>query len=151
MARLIIAVLFFAFPLGAQQPQPLPDAPKPKPEVRSSHLNPRIFWTGVSLLAASKTADAISTRRLLNDGGWETNSIYGREPSPGRQAGINAAFFAGQISLFYLTERSSNRYIRWAGRTYIGLQVANHSKLTAGNIAVTGVPGKHAHSLLPGL
>jgi hypothetical protein len=118
------------------------DSPKPK-------ADRRIFWTGVSLLAASKTADAITTRRLLNEGGWETNPVYGHNPTAARQAGINAAFFAAEVGAFYLTEHSRYRWIRWTGRTYVGLLVANHCELTAGNVAVFGVPGKRAHSFLP--
>lgn len=52
------AVLFAAFIIAIPpyaQEKPLPDAPKP---------NKKIFFAGVSLLAAAKTADAITTRQL---------------------------------------------------------------------------------------
>jgi hypothetical protein len=130
MARLIVAVLFFAIPLAAQQE--LPDAPQPKPQACSSHrLNPRIFWTGVSLLAASKTTDAIETQKLLNHGGWENTPEFGRHPSSARLAGVNAAYFAGQSALFYYTERNRRWYVRWGGRAYIGLKIASHIEYAA--------------------
>src|SRR5207244_5831881 len=50
----------------------------------------RMFFVEISLLGAAKTADAISTRQLLNRGGGEGNPIFGRNPSSGKQAGINA-------------------------------------------------------------
>jgi len=77
--------------LALAYPQELPDAPKPKPR---QHLNKKLFAAEVSLLAAAKTADAINTRRLLDNGGWENNPVFGRHPSPAKQAGINLALFA---------------------------------------------------------
>ncbi|PYU48519.1 MAG: hypothetical protein DMG53_06660 [Acidobacteria bacterium] len=66
----------------------------------------RMFFVEISLLGAAKTADAISTRQLLNRGGGEGNPIFGRNPSSGKQAGINAGFFIAQSTLFYLTEHN---------------------------------------------
>jgi hypothetical protein len=77
-------LIFFIPTLHAQQ-KPLPDPPKP---------NKKVFVAGVSLLAAAKTADAITTRQLLDGGGWENDPVFGRYPSPAKQAGINLAFFA---------------------------------------------------------
>lgn len=91
---LLLAVLTFAIPLSAQEK---PDAPKP---------NRRVFIAGVDLLAASKAADAITTRQLLDRGGVELNPVFGRYPSPAKQAGINAGIFAAQSTAFYFTERS---------------------------------------------
>ncbi len=96
----------------------------------------KVFYIGSAALAASTVADAISTRQLLNRGGFEMNPIYGKRPSPAKQAGINAAFFAGSVGVFYLTERSHSRVIRWAGRSWIGLQTAQHSYLAACNSAI---------------
>ena len=60
----LFALVTLAIPLQAQE-KPLPDAPKPKPCV---HFNKKIFVAGVTLLAAAKTADAITTRHVLNRG-----------------------------------------------------------------------------------
>lgn len=122
----VLVLAIAAVPLSAQQ---LPDAPKPK-------TDRRIFWTGVSLLAASKTADAITTRRLLDQGGWENSAIFGRHPAPARQAGINAGLFAAEVGVFYLTEHSRQRWIRWTGRTYVALLVANHTNLAVCNSGI---------------
>ena len=55
-----------------------------------SRFNRRAFVAGVSLLAASKTADATTTRQLLDRGGLENKPLFGRHPSSAKQAGINA-------------------------------------------------------------
>jgi hypothetical protein len=39
--------------------QALPEAPERKPAIEQPHFNRRAFIAGVSLLAASKTADAV--------------------------------------------------------------------------------------------
>ena len=59
-----------------------------------------------SLLAAPKTADAITTRQLLDRGGSENNPTFRRYPSPAKQAGIKAGIFAAQSFAFYLTEHN---------------------------------------------
>lgn len=74
--------------------QSLPDGPKPKPAIK--HFNSRVFVGGVSLPAASKTADPITPQQPLDRGGWEGNPLLGRHPSPAKQAGINAAILAAQ-------------------------------------------------------
>jgi len=51
-------VILFLVPIVSAQEKP--DAPKP---------NKQIFVTGISLLAAAKTADAITTRQALDRGG----------------------------------------------------------------------------------
>ena len=55
-----------------------------------SRFNRGAFVAGVSLLAASKTADATTTRQLLDRGGLENNPLFGRHRSSAKQAGINA-------------------------------------------------------------
>jgi len=105
----------------------VPDTPKP---------NRTIFMAGVSLLAASKTADAISTRQLLDRGGWENNPIFGRHPSPAKQAGINLAFFAGESALFYLTERNHHAWVRWTGRAFLAHAITEHSHAAACNAGI---------------
>src|SRR5437588_527082 len=127
MARVIIAAaLFFALCFTSTAQQLLPDAPKPK----ASHF---IFGGGVVLLAASKTADAWATRGLLDRGGWENNPVLGRHPSTGRLAGIDAAAFLAQSSLFYATEHNRRSWVRWSGRAYIALQAAGHFYLSSCN------------------
>lgn len=148
-----LAVLFIALPAPAQQllvssaaiepPVKLEKIDTPRPKA-----DRRIFWAGVSALAASKTADAITTRRSMNRGGWENNPIFGSHPTPARQAGINAAFFASQVGVFYLTEHSRNHWIRWTGRTYIGLVSANHIDLAVQNAVNTGT-SRSSHPLFP--
>jgi len=109
--------------------QEKPDAPKPKPCAERSH---RVFYAGISLLAAAETADAISTRRVLDAGGHENNSLLlGRRPSPARQAAVTAGLFAAQVVIFRLTERNRHAWVRWTGRAVLGGEIAVHSQLAA--------------------
>jgi hypothetical protein len=106
---LLFAILTLAIPLYAQE-KSLPEAPKP---------NKKIFVAGVALLAAAKTADAITTRQLLDGGGWENDPVFGRHPAPAKQAGINLALFAGESAVFYVTERNRHAWVRWTGRAAV--------------------------------
>lgn len=120
--------LLLACPLA--QGQDKPEAPRPK-----AHSN-KVFIAGVSLLAASNTADAVTTRQLLDRGGVELNPIFGGHPSPVKQAGINAAVLAAQATAFYFTERSRHKRIRWTGRALIGLAIEQHTELAACNAGI---------------
>jgi hypothetical protein len=91
---------------------------------------------GVSLLAAAKTADAITTRQLLDRGGWENDPAFGRHPSPAKRAGINAALFAGESALFYLTEHNRHSWIRWTGRAFLAQSVVDYSHAAACNAGI---------------
>ncbi len=87
MFRRLLVVLLLAVSLHAQETHKIAKVPQ---------FNRRLFIAGVSLLAASKTADAITTRQLLDRGGWENNPLFGRHPSPAKHAGINLGIFAAQ-------------------------------------------------------
>jgi hypothetical protein len=104
------------------------EAPKP---------NKKVFVAGVSILAAAKTADAIATRQLLDGGGWENNPVFGRHPSPAKQAGINLAFFAGESALFYFTEHNRHAWIRWSGRAFLAHSVLDHAHAAACNAGLS--------------
>ena len=120
----VLLVLLCFFLASIAHAQEKPDAPKP---------NKKILVTGVSLLAAAKTADAITTRQLLDRGGWENNSAFGHHPSPAKQAGINLAFFASESAVFYLTERNRHSWVRWAGRAFLAHSIADHAHAAACN------------------
>jgi len=143
-SKILTTSLLLAMCVPAISAQSLPDAPKPKPDRR-------VFWAGVSLLAASQTADAISTQSLQNRGGWENTPEFGRHPSPGRLAAVNTLFFAGQTALFHKTESSPRWYVRWGGRAYIGLVIADHIQLAACNSKINpSSPQVHnCHEILP--
>lgn len=136
LAVLVFAVLCFCSVTRADD---LPDAPtakfamvgRPKPVIRTAPFNRKVYVAGVISLAASKTADAIVTRSLLNRGGKEFNPIFGTHPSPAKQAGINLAFFIAQSGIFYVTERNHRPWVRWAGRVWIAGTVVNHAQLAA--------------------
>src|SRR5215813_15497511 len=89
--------------------QELPETPKPKPHA----FNKRLFLAAEFALAGAKTFDAVETRRALNHGGVESNPVFGNHPSPGRQAAVNALYFVSESALFYATEHSRHRWIRW--------------------------------------
>lgn len=109
-------LLLLVVPALAQE---LPDAPKPKHDRK-------VFWIGTAALAAGKTYDAIETRSLLDRGGWENDPLFGRHPSSAKLGLVNAAIFAGEATLFHFTERSKHKAVRWLGRGYIALSVAQH-------------------------
>lgn len=134
---LAVALLLCAVPAHAA---PLPDAPTP---------NKKIFWTGVGFLAAAKTADAITTRQLLNRGGVELNSLYGRHPSAAKQSLINLGFFAAESAVFYLTERNHHKPIRWIGRAWMGNRIVNHAYLAACNANVRVGTSDSCYPLVP--
>jgi len=126
MKRIIMAAVFILLFSGSvlAQVEPVKRAPS------------KSFRIGVSLLAASTAADAITTRQLLNRGGWENNPIFGKYPSPARQAGINLGFFAGQSALFYYTERNRHSFVRWTGRAYLGYVIFEHARMAACNAGI---------------
>ncbi len=129
-ATLSLLVLALLSPLLLAQERRTFDAPKPKPQTK------KVFYIGTAALAGSTVADAVTTRQLLNRHGFERSPIFGKNPSPTKQAGINAAFFAGTVAVFYLTERSHNRVIRWIGRSWVGLETAQHSYLAMCNSGI---------------
>lgn len=96
-------------------------------------FNRRTFIVGTSLLAAAQSADAISTQRLLNRGGWENDPLFGRHPSSARLASINVGIFGVRVGVFYLTEHSHRAWVRWAGRAFIGGAIVSHARLAACN------------------
>jgi len=103
----------------------------------TTYANPsaRFFVAGVSLLPSAKTADAITTRRNLDQGGWENNPVFGRHPSPAKQAGINLAVFVAQAGAFYLTEHSRHSWIR-TGRALLATATEEHARLAACNAGI---------------
>lgn len=120
----LLAVLLFAFPLAAQEK---PEAPKP---------NRRVFIVGVVSLAAAKTYDAVSTQNLLNRGGWENDPLFGNHPSPGRLAATNAVIFVGQVAAFHFAERSPHKWLRWSGRAFLAVTIADHVRAGACNASI---------------
>jgi len=68
MKKLLCLVLLFAFPLAAQE--------KPKRRVADKR-----FWTVALTIVATTVFDVESTKRGLRNGRFETNPIFGRNPS----------------------------------------------------------------------
>ena len=131
--RTIILLLLAAFTCAAQEK---PEAPKP---------NHRVFYVATSILAASSSADFLATSRLLARGGHENNSWLGSHPSNAHISSFAAAYFAGQTTAFYFTEKNPHRLIRWAGRAYIGLAIEEHARMAACN-ATVNVHSPHAQN-----
>ena len=75
LLHVFCTVFLLAVTLHAQEPQK-PDASTPKPAIEQ-HFNRRMFFAGISLLAASKTPDAITTLQLLDRGGFDLNPMFG--------------------------------------------------------------------------
>ena len=139
MRRSIAVVLAGLLFCSLAHAQEKPDAPKPK-------TDRKVFILGTTLLAASKTADAITTRQVLDRYGLrasENDPVFGRHPSPAKQAGVNAAFFAGQVLVFHYTERSHYRWVKWLGRASIGFAIEEHTRLAACNASLSS--GRSCH------
>lgn len=136
-----LLLLFCALPCHAQELVARAETPAkieaPKPKVIEKRIGGKTFWVSMSVLGASEVADAVTTRRLLDDGGHENNALLlGRHPSPGRQAAVNAALFAGELTVFYFAERSRHPWIRWTGRVLVGGSIVVHSQLAACNASL---------------
>ena len=134
--RFLLTLLFLSTASLAQEK---PDAPKPKHDRK-------VFIVGTALLAASQTVDAITTRRVLDRYGLrasENDPVFGRHPSPAKQAGVNVAFFAGQVLLFHYTERSHHRWVKWLGRANIGFAIEEHTRLAACNARLSSAQSCH--------
>lgn len=121
----LVSLLSCSFALAQEKP----DAPKPKHDRK-------VFIAVTALLAASKTADAITTRQVLDRGGWENNPIFGPHPSPAKQSLINLGIFGAQAGVFALTERNRHGWVRWTGRALLAHVVVEHSRLAACNAGV---------------
>ena len=102
-------------------------------EQRQPRFNRRVFLSGLVALGSTKAFDAVTTRSTLERGGWENNPVYGRYPSIGRQVSVNAAFFAGESALFYATEHSRRRWMRWTGRIALTLSIEENLRLGSCN------------------
>ena len=104
-----------------------------KKERHQTRFNRRVFFCGLVALGAAKAYDAVTTRSTLERGGWENNPVYGRHPSVGRQAIVNATFFTGESALFYATEHSHRRWMRWTGRIALTFSIEENLRLGACN------------------
>lgn len=127
MFRSALLFLLLASPLCAQETHKITNVPR---------FNRKAFIAEVSLLAAAKSADAITTRQLLDRGGWEGNPLFGRHPSPAKQAGINLGIFAAQSGLLYLTEHNKHAWVRWTGRAFLAHAIEEHTRLAACNAGI---------------
>jgi hypothetical protein len=77
------------------------------------------WWLGIVLaLAGAHTADGITTRGMLNRGGYEAESawIIGRHPSNPAIAGYLGGEFAANAGVLWFTERSKHKWVRITGR-----------------------------------
>jgi len=154
--RLSILILSLLLVPVLARADALPDAPVAKLDavrvdvVRRHTIDRRTFFIGVGLLAAAKSADILTTRSLIERGGVELNPLLGRHPSTSRQVGVNAAFFAAQTLTFYLTERSSRRWVRWTGRAWMAGAIADHAQLAACNSTIDPKGTERCTSKLPG-
>lgn len=128
MRLLILATLGFLPTILMAQTAVKPQLKKP-----ARQFNSKAYTLEVGLLGASRMADAITTRRLLNNGGLERNPIFGQRPSAARQGAINAGFFVLDVGVLWLTEHSRHRAIRWMGRSWAGLETQQETKFALCN------------------
>lgn len=129
--RLVCLLVFLCVSLPAAA-QEKPDSPRP---------NRRVFFSGVAILGASQAADGITTRQLLDRGGWENDPLFGRHPSPARQSFVSLGVFAVRASVFYATEHNRRAWLRWIGRAFVAYSVADNVQAARCNAAVDTRPG----------
>lgn len=110
MRRFSLAVLASLSLCSLGSAQDRPDTPPPKLEAR---VLDKKFYFVIGALAAAKTADAITTERVLSRGCHESNPLFGPYPSSGRIAGLDVAAFAIESGTAYLLKRYSRKH-RWA-------------------------------------
>lgn len=124
MIRSALPFLLLASPLRAQETRKMANVPR---------FNRKAFIAEVSLLATAKTADAITTRQLLDRGGTELKPIFGSNPSPAKQSLINLGFFAAQSGVFYLTEHNRHAWVGRARARGVTLQIQRIGKARKGH------------------
>jgi len=98
------------------------DNPRPKPLERT---NKRIFFISTAALALSKSWDAETTLTALRRGAHEVDVQWavGSRPSATTLSLLDASVYVATVTSFFFTERSHNRWIRWTGRTVMGLSI----------------------------
>jgi hypothetical protein len=118
--KLCTVALLFTAPLCAQEkPRALP-----KPKVID-----RKFVAVMGLLAATKTADAITSAQMLNRGNYETNPLFGPRPSGARMAVVNTSYFAGEVLMAYSLKRLDGH--KWSRALWLlepSCQAADHAR-----------------------
>lgn len=129
LRMLATALLLSLTYIGAVRADELPTAPIPNgtvivklnqpPRIMRERVADRKFWTMVGILGAAKAADLVTTQRLLNRGGYETDPIYGRHPSSARLAAVTAGYFGAEVVGAWLLKRYG-RHHRWAQVLWLG-------------------------------
>jgi hypothetical protein len=112
-----------------------------RPQPKLPRVADRKFITIMAILGTAKTMDAVSTERMLNRGGHENNSMFGRYPSTGRIAGVNAAYFSGEVALAHVLNRYGRRH-RWARYLWLlepSFQAAQHIQLAYMNFQIKDI------------
>jgi len=140
LKKMILAVAFFsALPAFAANEvkvlappkKPLVEAPKPKED----RVFDKRFLVVMGLLASAKTADVITTRQSLDRGNTEINSAYRTgHPSSARLAGMNVAYFAGEVGMACLLKRYGRGH--WWSKIWMvepALQSAQHVQFAIHN------------------
>ena len=122
MKRLLILLLCAA---------PVFAGPETKPEAPRAKVADKQYWAAMSVLAASKAADGITTEHMLSRGCAESDALlFGRYPSPAKVASVNAGYLAGEMALAYLLKRSAKHHLWLAEPAY---QTIDHLHLSVRN------------------
>lgn len=111
-------LLTLAILAGMGQAQTLPDAPKPGKQ----------FWAITAAHAGSWAADLTTTAQKVGVGAcYESDKLYGREPSNARLAAEGGAFFAAETVGAYFAAKSKHKWVRRIGQAGVAVSTAAHT------------------------
>jgi hypothetical protein len=140
----LTALLCCSLLLASTAAQNFPDAPSanfvqhgpalPHPETPPARVADRVYWTWITLAAASTVVDAVSTQRCLAQGRSETNLFYGSHPGNARLYGESAAILGGYAFIAYhLKKQNRGKQPSWAWQLVPGLFTGMHGIGTIAN------------------
>lgn len=121
-----LVLLLMAIPCWGQE------APKP---------NGKVFWVESTVLAGSSAFDWKTTSDFRQDGWHEINASWaiGRGPDTHKIVLYGVITTGAEIWALRKTERSRNRWLKWAMRGWIAYETEEHVRWGVSN------RGLHAH------
>jgi hypothetical protein len=101
--------------------------PTPKPATEH-RFNRKFFFAETAALGLSSAFDWTTSVRCFERGCVEASSRWaiGSRPSESAVIRYGSAWFAADTAAAFFTEKSRNKWVRWAGRMYIGYVSEGH-------------------------
>lgn len=135
----VCALLLAMFAKGDELKPPAEKADpfkiEPKPIAKPPKTVDKKFYFVVGVLAASMTADGISTKRDQDRGCREMNPMLGPHPSVARASAVAVGAYAAEVGVAYLLKKKlrDHKWLRdiWAVQPIY--QSTEHARLAYGN------------------